>query len=142
LSFKALNIKLPAQAGFQLPPTSGSFGYGEGDILAHSAVANLELLNRYKEQRALESASVLSAKDARDIVVYAVGTAYFQVLASEQHYAKKVIRLASEQQRRRITPKAALLSESCKRCFASPCGTSWNYRDFRSKREQKVSCGG
>src|ERR1700756_3243976 len=87
LSFKALNIKLPPQAGFQLPPTTGGFGYGEGDILVHSAVLNLELWNRYKEQRALESASALSAKDARDIVVYAVGTAYFQVLASKARLA-------------------------------------------------------
>jgi outer membrane protein TolC len=98
LSFKAINIKLPAQAGFQLPPTSGSFGYGEGDILAHSAVVNLELLNRYKEQRALESASVLSAKDARDIVVYAVGTAYFQVLASEASVATAQAALATAQE--------------------------------------------
>jgi outer membrane protein TolC len=98
LSFKALNIKLPARAGFQLPPTSGSFGYGEGDILAHSAVVNLQLLNRYKEQRALESASALSAKDARDIVVYAVGTAYFQVLASEARLATAQAALATAQE--------------------------------------------
>jgi hypothetical protein len=43
LSFKALNIKVPPQAGFQLPPTTAGFGYSEGDILAHSAVVNLEL---------------------------------------------------------------------------------------------------
>ena len=65
MSFKALNIKVPPQAGFQLPPTTGGFGYSEGDILAHSAVVNLELWNRYKEQRALESASALSTKDSR-----------------------------------------------------------------------------
>jgi outer membrane protein TolC len=98
LSFKALNIKLPPRAGFQLPPTSGGFGYSEGDILAHSAVVNLELWNRYKEQRALESASALSTKDARDIVVYAVGTAYFQVLASEARLATAHAALASAQE--------------------------------------------
>ena len=98
LSFKALNIRLPAQAGFQLPPSSGGFGYGEGDILAHSAVVNLELLNRYRGQRALESASTLSAKDARDIVVYAVGTAYFQVLASEARLATARAALATAQE--------------------------------------------
>ncbi|HEY6850272.1 MAG TPA: TolC family protein [Terracidiphilus sp.] len=98
LSFKALNIKLPARAGFQLPPTSGNFGYGEGDILAHSAVVNLQLWNRYKEQQALEAASALSAKDARDIVVYAVGTAYFQVLASEARLATAQAALATAQE--------------------------------------------
>jgi outer membrane protein TolC len=98
LSFKALNIKLPPQAGFQLPPTTGGFGYGEADILAHSAVVNLELLNRYKEQKALELASALSMKDARDIVVYAVGTAYFQVLASEARLATAQAALTSAQE--------------------------------------------
>jgi outer membrane protein TolC len=98
ISFRALNIKLPSQVGFQLPPSSGGFGDGGGDILAHSAVVNLELLNRYKEQRALESASTLSTKDARDIVVYAVGTAYFQVLASEARLATARAALATAQE--------------------------------------------
>jgi outer membrane protein TolC len=98
LSFKSLNIKLPPQAGFQLPPTTGNFGYSEADILAHSAVVNLELLNRYKEQKALESASALSTKDARDIVVYAVGTAYFQVVASEARLATAKAALASAEE--------------------------------------------
>src|SRR5580704_15418412 len=90
LSFKALNIKLP--------PTSGGFGYSEGDILAHSEVVNLELRDRYKEQKALESASALSTKDARDIVVYAVGTAYFQVVASDARLATARAALASAQE--------------------------------------------
>jgi outer membrane protein TolC len=98
LSFKSINIRLPPQAGFQLPPTSGNFGYGEGEILAHSVVVNPELLNRYKEQKALESASVLSTKDARDIVVYAVATAYFQVLASEARLATAQAALATAQE--------------------------------------------
>src|ERR1700756_3020134 len=95
LSFKAIGIKVPPQAGFQLPPTTGGFGYSEGDILAHSEVVNLELRNRYKEQKALESASALSAKDARDIVVYAVGTAYFQAVASQARVATADAALAS-----------------------------------------------
>ena len=98
LSFKALNIKVPPQAGFRLPPTTGGFGYSEGDILAHSEVVNLELRDRYKEQKALESASLLSTKDARDIVVYAVGTAYFQVVASEARLATTQAALASAQE--------------------------------------------
>jgi outer membrane protein TolC len=98
LSFKSLNIKLPPQAGFQLPPTSGAFGYSDAVIEAHSEVVNLELRNRYKEQKTLESASVLSTKDARDIVVYAVGAAYFQVLASEARVATARAALASAQE--------------------------------------------
>lgn len=41
-----------------------------------------ELSERYKARKQDEQASVLSLKDARDVVVLAVGTAYFQVVAS------------------------------------------------------------
>jgi outer membrane protein TolC len=41
---------------------------------------------------------LLSAKDARDIVVYAVGTAYFQVLSSEARLATAQAALASAQE--------------------------------------------
>ena len=45
LSFKALNIKLPPQFGFQLPPTSGNFGYAQTEIDAQSSVLNFALLD-------------------------------------------------------------------------------------------------
>lgn len=83
LSFKALNIKLPPQIGFQLPPTTGGFGYSEARVTAQSEVLNIALLDAYREQKALENASILSTKDAQDVVVFAVGAAYFQVVASQ-----------------------------------------------------------
>jgi outer membrane protein TolC len=83
LSFKQLGIRLPPQAGFQLPPTSGAFGYSEVRISAQTPVLNLDLLNRYKQQKALVDASSLDAKDSRDVVVLAVGLAYFQVIATQ-----------------------------------------------------------
>ena len=83
LSFKALNIKLPPQIGFQLPPTTSGFGYSEARVTAESAVLNIALLDSYREQEVLENASILSAKDAQDVVVFAVGAAYFQVVASQ-----------------------------------------------------------
>lgn len=98
LSYKEVNIKLPPQLGFQLPPTSGGFGYSEGEIAAQSPVLNVELLDRYKQQKALEAASVLNTKDARDVVVFAVGTAYFQVVASQARLATARAALASAQE--------------------------------------------
>jgi len=83
LSFKELGIKLPSQIGLQLPPTSGGFGYSDARIVAQSSVFNVELMDRYRSQKAIEAASALSEKDARDVVVFAVGTAYFQVVASQ-----------------------------------------------------------
>lgn len=98
LSYKELGLKLPAKAGFQLPASSGSFGYSDARIVAQSAILNVELLNRYKEQKALEAASLLNIKDARDVVTYAVGAAYFQVVASAARLATTEAALLSAQE--------------------------------------------
>jgi outer membrane protein TolC len=82
-SLKSINLVLPPQAGFHLPPTSGQFGYSEARIVAQSPVLNMTLLDRYRQEQAAETASALSAKDSRDVVVFAVGVAYFQVVASQ-----------------------------------------------------------
>jgi outer membrane protein TolC len=83
LSRKELNIEFPAAAHLALPPTSGGFGYSQAAIHADVPVLNFRLLERYKQQKAREAASLLSTKDSRDVVVFAVGAAYFQVVASK-----------------------------------------------------------
>lgn len=94
-SLKSINLTLPAQAGIHLPPTSGQFGYSEARIIAQSPVLNFALLDRYRQQKAFETASALGAKDARDVVVFAVGAAYFQVVASEARLETADAALAS-----------------------------------------------
>ena len=98
LSYRELNIKLPPKAGFQLPPTSGNFGYSETRIVAESPVLNISLLDKYKQQKALETSSLLSTKDARDVVVFAVGAAYFQVVASQARLETTKAALVSAQE--------------------------------------------
>jgi len=83
LSLKSINLKVPPQAAFHLGPTTGQFGYSEARITAESPLLNMALIDRYRQQKALETASALGTKDARDVVVYAVGAAYFQVVASK-----------------------------------------------------------
>jgi outer membrane protein TolC len=95
LSLKELNIALPPQTGLRLPPTSGQFGYSEARITADSPVLNMALLDRYRQQKGLEAASALGAKDARDVVVFAVGAAYFQVVASQARVETEQAALAS-----------------------------------------------
>lgn len=82
-SLKSINLAFPPQTGIQLPPTSGQYGYSEARIIAESPVLNVSLLDRYRQQKALEAASALSAKDACDVAVFIVGAAYFQVVASQ-----------------------------------------------------------
>lgn len=87
VSFESIGIKLPPGSGIVLPPTSGSFGYSEARVYAQSPVVNLRLLDRYRQQKVLEQASMLSTRDAQDVVVFTVGAAYFQVIASEARLA-------------------------------------------------------
>jgi outer membrane protein TolC len=98
VSYKQLNIKLPAASGLTIAPTSGGFGYSEAQINADAPVLNVRLLERYRQQKALETASLLSTKDARDVVVFAVGAAYFQVVASQARLETAKAALASAQE--------------------------------------------
>jgi outer membrane protein TolC len=83
LSFKEIGLKLPPIPGLpSLPPTSGGFGYQDARIAATQSVFDMQLRGRLNARKADEQASALSVKDARDVVVLAVGTAYFQVIAS------------------------------------------------------------
>ena len=84
LSFQEVGLsKLPPIPGVgPLPSTSGNFGYQDVGVSLTQSVYSAELHDRYREQRNAEQASAFSARDARDVVVYAVGIAYLQVTAS------------------------------------------------------------
>ena len=101
LSYQELGLRLPTKAGFQLPPSSGAFGYSEARIVAQSAIVNMELLDRYKSQKMLEVASALSTKDSRDVVTFAVGSAFFQVVASQARLNTTDAALSSAQELQR-----------------------------------------
>jgi len=94
-SLKSINLVFPPQTGIQLPPTSGQYGYSEARIVAQSPVLNIALLDRYRQQKAFEAASVLAVKDAHDVVIFAVGAAYFQVVASRARLEAAQAALAS-----------------------------------------------
>jgi len=84
ISFQEVGLsKLPPIPGVgPLPATSGNFGYQDALLSLTQSVYSAELHDRYRAQRSAEQASTFSARDARDVVVYAVGVAYLQVAAS------------------------------------------------------------
>jgi outer membrane protein TolC len=98
LSYKQLHIKLPPATGLVLPPTSGGFGYSEAAVHADAPVLNIHMLDSYREQKSRELASLLSTKDARDVVVFSVGAAYFQVVASQARLETAKAALTSAQE--------------------------------------------
>jgi outer membrane protein TolC len=83
ISYQEIGLKLPPIPGLPpLPATSGGFGYQDVRVAVSQAVFDRQLHERYQARKQDEAASALSVRDARDVVVLAVGSAYFQVVAS------------------------------------------------------------
>jgi outer membrane protein TolC len=83
LSYKEIGLKLPPIPGLAaLPSTSGAFGYQDARVSLAQSLYNGQLRNQYRARRSDEQASMLSVRDSRDVVVFAVGTAWLQVIAS------------------------------------------------------------
>jgi outer membrane protein TolC len=83
LSYKEIGLKLPPIPGLPaLPSTSGAFGYQDSRVSLRQSLYSAELRNQYRARKSDERASALSIQDSRDVVVFAVGTAYMQVIAS------------------------------------------------------------
>jgi len=99
LSFKELGIKLPPIPGFAgVPAASDPFGYQDARVTVPMPVYNAELRDRYAQHKTAEEASVFSIKDARDVVVYAVGAAYLQVVGSAARVETAQAQLASAEE--------------------------------------------
>ena len=98
ISVAESGLKLPAQVPFRFPATLGGFGYSETRIDLQYPLFDASLRAQYQARKSAEAASALSVLDARDVVVYAVGTAYFQVVASEARLATAKAALESAQE--------------------------------------------
>src|SRR5438105_10431406 len=96
LSYKEIGLKLPPIPGLPaLPSMSGGFGYQDARVSLTQSLYNAELRNQYLARKSDEQASRLSIQDSRDVVVFAVGTAYMQVIASAARVETARAQLAS-----------------------------------------------
>src|SRR5216683_3219505 len=96
LSYKEIGLKLPPIPGLPaLPSTSGGFGYQDARVSLTQSLYNAELRNQYRARKSDEQASILNIQDSRDVVVFAVGTAYMQVIASAARVETAKAQLAS-----------------------------------------------
>lgn len=68
-----------------------------------SSVYDRGLREQYRARKSDEQASALSARDSRDVVVLAVGTAYFQVIASAARVETAKAELAAMQELDQLT---------------------------------------
>jgi outer membrane protein TolC len=96
LSYKEIGLKLPPIPGLPaLPSTSGAFGYQDARVSLSQSLYSAELRNQYRARKSDERASMLGVQDSRDVVVFAVGTAYLQVIASAARVETARAQLAS-----------------------------------------------
>jgi outer membrane protein TolC len=99
ISYHEIGLKLPAAPGIPvLPPTTGGFGYQDARVSLTQNLYDSQLRNRYKAASRAQQSSILSAKDSRDVVVFAVGTAYLQVVADAARVETAKAELASARQ--------------------------------------------
>ncbi len=104
ISFKEIGLRLPPMPGFPgLPSTSGGFGYQDARLSVKQSIYDAELLNQYRSRRDAERASALNVKDSRDVVVFAVGTAYVQAIASAARVETARAQLTSAVELDRLT---------------------------------------
>jgi len=104
VNFHEIGVKLPAIPGLApFPASSGGFGYQDARVALSQSLFDMQLRNRYQARKQDEKASILSSKDARDVVVLAVGTAYFQVIASAARLETAKAQLASAAEFDRLT---------------------------------------
>jgi outer membrane protein TolC len=67
--------------GFNIPNIVGPFSYQAATANATIPIFNYSSISNYRASRADQRASTLSIKNARDLVVQAVGNAYLQIIA-------------------------------------------------------------
>ncbi len=83
LNLQALGFAatFPANLGFAIPKIVGPFSYQAAQANATVPLFDYTAINNYRSSRENLKASVLSIKNARDLVVEAVGDAYLRIIA-------------------------------------------------------------
>lgn len=83
-NLRALGIRFHSPIpGFNLPSVVGPFNYFDLRARLTQTVANVTELDNYRAGQELVRANEASLRDARDLVVLAVGGAYLQAVAAE-----------------------------------------------------------
>lgn len=83
LNLQALGflVTLPPSAGFQIPKIVGPYSYQSAQASTTVPLFDFSSISNLRSARQNSKASALSVKNARDLVVQAVGDAYLQIIA-------------------------------------------------------------
>ncbi|MGI8746203.1 MAG: TolC family protein [Bryobacteraceae bacterium] len=87
-NLKALGVRIQLPfPGVSIPSIVGPFNYFDLRATLTQTVADMTALNNYRSAREIARANQHTAKDARDLVVLAVGGAYLQAIAARARVA-------------------------------------------------------
>lgn len=82
LAASGLHFNLPPSLGFSIPSIVGPFNYFDLRAALSQTVVDMTAWNNYRSAKENLRGNQLSGKDARDLVVLAVGGAYLQAIAA------------------------------------------------------------
>ncbi len=82
LAAYGFQFKLPPGVNFSIPTVVGPFSYSQLQGSLSQSIYDPVQRKNWQASKETERAAVLSARDARDLIVLAVGGTYFQTLAS------------------------------------------------------------
>jgi outer membrane protein TolC len=83
INLQALGFELPANSPIQIPPIVGPYAYGEAQASATVPLFDYSAISNYRSAKQNTKAAALSVKNARDLVVQAVGNAYLLIIADQ-----------------------------------------------------------
>lgn len=90
-------VSLPPQAGFSIPKIIGPYSYQSVLVNAEVPLFDFSAISNFRASREELKASVLSVKNARDLVVQAVGDAYLQIIADDARIAATRAEIAGDE---------------------------------------------
>ena len=98
-NLKALGLNFPSSPDlpFQFPIIVGPFAYTDARANATVPLVNLSNWRSYRASRQRLTAAELNLKDARDLVVQAVGNAYLSIIASAARVDSTVAQVNTDQ---------------------------------------------
>lgn len=97
LAAYGFQFKVPPSLGFSIPTVVGPFSYSQAQATLNQSVLDLVQRRNWKASKESERASVLSGKDARDLVILAVGGTYLQTLAAGARVASQRAQVTNAQ---------------------------------------------
>lgn len=94
LAAYGLQVKVP---GFNIPSVVGPYAYSQAQAALSQSVFDLVNRRNWQAAKQTEQATALSAKDARELVVMAVGGTYLQILATQAQVESQKAQVANSQ---------------------------------------------